>query len=348
MSGPTPDRPSATPRSLSCSDAELLFAQAADTSATQVAGQAADNTLDAASQAALDAHLAGCPACTAALADSRRGVAWLALLRDEGSYPEPPAGMVENILALTAGQPLGTVSDAAPATPRKAAPWASVNLAAVRSGMRRTGLWEPRLMLTAAMAFFSISLTLNVMGIHLDDMRPSHLRRTVTRTYYTANAHVVRYYENLRVVYELESRLRELRHAAETTAAPSTNKPAQQNNGAPQSTNPSSGDPSSNGNPGSGNPNSKGNGSGNPSSSTPSRSDDGVAHKDKHSQTRQPTPDQNQPHAAPVDAFSGDVIETAFSTSATESLGKNLSLRSSRRRASVVPQVALNAQRSQA
>jgi hypothetical protein len=317
MSGPTPDRPSANPRSLSCSDAELLFAQVAD------------STLDPADQLALDAHLAGCPACTAALADSRRGQAWLALLHDEGAYPEPPAGMVENILALTGGQPLGTVSDDAPAKPRKAAPWASVNLAAVRGGMRRTGLFEPRLMLTAAMAFFSISLTLNVIGIHLDDMKPTHLRRTVTRTYSTANAHVVRYYENLRVVYELESRVRELRHAAETTTAPAA-KPDQPSNGAPQS------------NPGGSSSNPK---------QSPSHSDDGVAHK--HSQTRQPAPDANQPRNTPSGQFSGEVIETAFNSTGVfdagvSSLGNNLSLRSNQRRASVVPQVALNAQRSQA
>ncbi len=331
MSGLTPDRPplppSGTPRSLSCADAELLFTGNAD------------NTLHAADQAALDAHLSTCPACTDALAQARRGKAWLAMLLDSDVHPEPPAGMVENILALTGGQPLGTKSTIAPATPRKPAPWASVNLAAVSGGMRRAGLFEPRLMLTAAMAFFSISLTLNVMGIHLYDLQPTHLRRTVTRTYFTANAHVVRYYENLRIVYELQSRLSELRHAAETTPAPANNKPAQPSNGQPQSTNPNSNSP----------------GNGNPGSSTqrPSHSDDGVAHKDKHSQTRQPVPDSAQPHSAPANQFSGDLIETAFSNPGlalpgASILGKNLSLRSSQRRASVVPQVALSAQRSQA
>ena len=356
MSGSTPIRPPVpppgTPRSLSCSDAELLFAQISDRSSNHAAG----NSLDPASQAALDAHLATCPACTASLAMAQRGQAWLAILRDSDVHPEPPPGMVENILALTGGQPLGTVSDIAPVAPRKPSPWSSVNLAAVRGNMRRTGLFEPRLMLTAAMAFFSISITLSVMGIHLNDLQPTHLRRTVTRSYFTANAHVVRYYENLRVVYELQSRLSELRHAAEA-ARPATTQPDQ-----PQSQ-PQSGQPQS-GQPQSGNPQSEKPGSGNPGSSTQqpshpaSHADDGVAHKDKHSQSRQPGPDNSQPRSAPVNPFSGDVIETAFSNpqafsagisnSGASIFGKNLSLRSSRRRASVVPQVALCAQRSQA
>ncbi|HET9087099.1 MAG TPA: hypothetical protein VFN53_06235 [Acidobacteriaceae bacterium] len=84
---------------------------------------------------------------------------------------------------------------------------------------------EPRLALVAAMAFFSISLTLNLLGIHLThfrvaDLQPQNLRRTVTRHYADANAHVVRYYENLRIVYEVEARVQQLRRAAEMAPNP--------------------------------------------------------------------------------------------------------------------------------
>ena len=36
----------------------------------------------------------------------------------------------------------------------------------------------------------------------------------ITKTYYATQARVVRYYENMRLVYEIESRVRDLRRAA--------------------------------------------------------------------------------------------------------------------------------------
>ncbi|MGC1781116.1 MAG: hypothetical protein WA708_01195 [Acidobacteriaceae bacterium] len=97
--------------------------------------------------------------------------------------------------------------------------------------LRRT-LLEPRLALVAAMAFFSITLTLNLMGVRLTDMRiadlqPQNLGRAVTRQYAEANARVARYYENLRIVYEVESRVQQIRRAAQTSpqAAQTGSKP---------------------------------------------------------------------------------------------------------------------------
>jgi len=54
--------------------------------------------------------------------------------------------------------------------------------------------------MTAAMAFFSIALTMNLTGVHplslrASDLRPSALKRSFT----DADARVVRYYEGLRV-----------------------------------------------------------------------------------------------------------------------------------------------------
>lgn len=78
---------------------------------------------------------------------------------------------------------------------------------------------QPRLAMTAAMAFFSIALTLNLTGVHvtelrLGDLRPSNLRRG----FYQANANVVRYYDNLRVVYELEARVHEIQRSSDADA----------------------------------------------------------------------------------------------------------------------------------
>ena len=102
-------------------------------------------------------------------------------------------------------------------------------------------------MMTAAMAFFSIALTLNLTGIKVTELRaadlqPSRLRANLTRQYYSTNEQVTKYYENLRLVYEMESRVRELRRTTETEPAPSPQQtpkpPARDGSGSPSSTVP--------------------------------------------------------------------------------------------------------------
>jgi hypothetical protein len=256
-----------------CAEVEPLFAEYLD------------GTLSADAQARLEAHLATCAACTDALAEVRRGLGWLRLLRADTLPTEPPAGLLEKIIARTSdGGGAATTTSATGVVTAAAKPsaWSSVNLAAVRSGVRRTGLWEPRLALTAAMAFFSISVTLSVAGIRPVDLKPTNLRRTVTRTYFDANARVTRYYENMRVVYELESRVRELRRAAETSNRPApSNQPQQQPK--PKTT------PQSD------------------STRHPSAVDDGLARKDGKSGQQQKKADPKESEPEPV--FDGDVIE---------------------------------------
>jgi hypothetical protein len=79
---------------------------------------------------------------------------------------------------------------------------------------------EPRLLMTAAMAFFSIALTLNMTGVKLTDLRISNLRPSAVRSFMErrltmASTPIIRYYDHLRLVYEVESRMRELRGAGE-------------------------------------------------------------------------------------------------------------------------------------
>jgi hypothetical protein len=88
-------------------------------------------------------------------------------------------------------------------------------------------MMQPRLAMTAAMAFFSIALTLNLTGVRLTDLKASDLKPVnLKRSFYQADASVVRYYENLRVVYELESRVRDLQRSNDDNAAPVVEKPA--------------------------------------------------------------------------------------------------------------------------
>ncbi len=79
---------------------------------------------------------------------------------------------------------------------------------------------EPRLLMTAAMAFFSIALTLNLTGVRLSslrlaDLRPAAVRSFMERRLTMASIPIVRYYDHLRFVYEVESRMRELRRSTE-------------------------------------------------------------------------------------------------------------------------------------
>jgi hypothetical protein len=71
-------------------------------------------------------------------------------------------------------------------------------------------------MMTAAMAFFSIALTINLTGVkltefHVADLKPSSIRAYMERQFTMASSPIIRYYDHLRLVYEVQTRMRELR-----------------------------------------------------------------------------------------------------------------------------------------
>jgi hypothetical protein len=79
---------------------------------------------------------------------------------------------------------------------------------------------EPSLLMTAAMAFFSIALTLNLAGFQLHNLRianlrPSAVRSVMERRLTMASTPIVRYYDHLRLVNEVEARVRELRRTVQ-------------------------------------------------------------------------------------------------------------------------------------
>jgi hypothetical protein len=83
---------------------------------------------------------------------------------------------------------------------------------------------QPRFAMSFGMAFFSLSVGLTVAGVRPADLRQISLRPAAIRhTYYSTEARVVRYYENIRFVYEVESRVRELKR----TVAPAEPGPAE-------------------------------------------------------------------------------------------------------------------------
>ncbi|MGD0631158.1 MAG: zf-HC2 domain-containing protein [Terracidiphilus sp.] len=190
------------PSSPACGQWETLLADALD------------GLLKPEDEATFSAHMATCAACTALFEESRRGREWLEFLSPE---PEVPEGLLDRILAQTGpGQVAGygLVPGSSNVMPMPQ-PWQRPGF---MGQVRRFA--EPRLLMTAAMAFFSIALTLNLTNVRLSSLRLSDLRPTAVRSFVErrvtmASTPIIRYYDHLRFVYEVESRMRELRRTTE-------------------------------------------------------------------------------------------------------------------------------------
>jgi hypothetical protein len=176
---------------------------------------AIDGLLSAADREFFDRHLTGCVPCMEKYADAQRGAAWLDLLKTQ--RPEPSAALLHRILEQTVNQTVNQAATApafVPVMPVNVIPFAPRPVSRLTRWTRLA--MEPRLAMTAAMAFFSIALTMNLTGVRLDQLHASDLKpQNLRRSYYEANASAVRYYDNLRVVRVLESRVDDLRQSNE-------------------------------------------------------------------------------------------------------------------------------------
>jgi hypothetical protein len=199
---------------MQCQEFDLLFADMLD------------GVLSGADLDRFQAHAGGCKACGPLLAEAEASRNWLKGLTEV----EPPARLVNNILASTTGVDTQRLRATA-RTPQHNVSWLDRVQAAV-SGYFEP-IWamvrQPRFAMSFGMAFFALSVGLTVAGVKPADLRQISLRPSaIKRTYYATQARVVHYYENVRVVYEIESRLRELRRNAPAEPGPakpkSTNK----------------------------------------------------------------------------------------------------------------------------
>jgi hypothetical protein len=238
---------------LDCAAVELLWVEAAE------------GTLPVTVAEQVRAHTSECAACREKISQARKGREWLLFLKLEPLLPPSDlvakilartTGASEGTANLPRATPripseMDTRAPESYSLPGYSSPDTHVSaLPAERIGDReslladglsadssapvwqrpsvvllRKTVFEPRIALVAAMAFFSISLTLNLMGVKLTriratDLEPQAMRRAVTRQYAQANARVVHYYENLRIVYEVESRVHQLRQAADSAPVP--------------------------------------------------------------------------------------------------------------------------------
>src|SRR5271165_6584737 len=183
---------------MQCSEFDALLSEALD---QRLSG----NKLES-----FQAHARGCPTCGPLLAEADAGLRWLHELVEV----EPPVTLVDNILAATTG--IDTARLHGTARDQVQASWFDRMLASANMlvspilGVAR----QPRFAMSFGMAFFSLSISMSLAGVKLSDLRHADLRPSaIKRSYYETSGRVVKYYENIRFVYEIESRVREFKRA---------------------------------------------------------------------------------------------------------------------------------------
>lgn len=182
--------------------------------------EALDGTLQGSQLAAFEAHQQGCASCRTMVQEAQAGMHWLKGL-DEA---EPPRNLVHNILAQTIGALPSEHAVPAPQRGEGLVDKLKARLAPVFAPVA-----TPRFAMSFGMAFFSITMLLGIAGFHMSDLRHWDLSsKGIVKTYYDTEARVIRYYENMRLVYEIESRVHDLKRAAtpvkqQQQEAPATN-----------------------------------------------------------------------------------------------------------------------------
>jgi anti-sigma factor RsiW len=186
---------------VNCADVEILLADFVD------------GTLRGDAASAVEAHLAGCAACSQLARDSAEAVAFM----ERAAVVEAPPELVTRILfEVTAG-------------PSRAV----IKPSLVR---RLFGKWlEPILQPRVAMSMALTILSFAIIGrsTHVRQLTPSDL--DPVKVFTAAEDRVVRwynrgvkYYESMRVVYEIQTRLKEWAEEQPAQPAPQTNTPPQQ------------------------------------------------------------------------------------------------------------------------
>jgi hypothetical protein len=162
-----------------------------------------DEVLTGAALDRFQAHARGCKACGPLLAEAEAGRNWLKGLTEV----EPPASLVNNILASTTGVDTQRLWTTAPARQIRVSWWEHVQASFLEP------LWamvrQPRFAMSFGMAFFALSVGLTVAGVKPSDLKEISLRPAAIRhTYYNTQARVIRYVDNVRAVYEVQAAIR--------------------------------------------------------------------------------------------------------------------------------------------
>jgi hypothetical protein len=189
---------------MSCSEFDALLSQAID------------GTLAGQRLAEFEAHGRECQLCGPLLQEAESGRSWLKSLEEV----DPPADLATNILLRTTGVVSAQRYAAGRTEPAslmgRLREWGALIASPVVAVAR-----QPRFAMSFGMAFFTLSVTLSVAGVKLSDIRHLDLRPSaIRRSYYETTGRVQKYYENIRFVYEIESRVRQFKEATAPAQPP--------------------------------------------------------------------------------------------------------------------------------
>ncbi len=163
-----------------------------------------DGTLTAARKAEVERHLEACPACAEVARDSAAAVAFM----ERAADVEPPPELVTRILFD------------APWTrkaPAKGRGWLLDTL-----GKLLAPVVQPRFVMGMAMTILSFSILsrfVPMQQLRAADLRPSEVWASLDDRAHRAWARSVKYYENLKVVYQIQTLLRDWQQQAEDQKA---------------------------------------------------------------------------------------------------------------------------------
>ena len=159
-----------------------------------------DGALNATARATVESHLTGCASCRALVDDSQAVLSFL-----EGvPVVEPPPQLITRIINEV---PLadGSRQSAAGLRPGGVFGW-------LRGWMKPA--WQPRLAMGMAMTILSFSMlgrfTAPVKQLKPSDLDPVKVWAAVEDKSHRIWDRTLKYYESLRVVYEIQSRLKDL------------------------------------------------------------------------------------------------------------------------------------------
>jgi hypothetical protein len=188
--------------------------------------EALDATLTGPKLESFQAHARVCAVCGPLFAEADAGRRWLKSLPEV----DAPSHLVHNILLATTGYESRRVAvrdQTKTSWTGRVAAWLWPVFGPVIAMSR-----QPRFAMSFGMAFFSLSISLSLAGVKVSDVRHVDLKPSaIKRAYYEASGRVVKYYENIRFVYEIESRVREFKRVtAPPEPSPKQQKQEKKNN----------------------------------------------------------------------------------------------------------------------